>query len=51
MSTVERRLGKYVLQELLGRGGMAEVWKAVDTQLQCSVHKSTGMFSYWLASM
>ena len=34
MSTAPRRLGKYDLQGLLGRGGMAEVWKAFDTQLQ-----------------
>ena len=29
-----RRLGKYELQQRLGHGGMAEVWKALDTQLQ-----------------
>src|SRR5947209_16744871 len=28
------RFGKYELRELLGRGGMAEVWKAFDTQLE-----------------
>ena len=31
--TDPRRLGKYELQERLGRGGMAEVWKAFDTEL------------------
>src|SRR5947209_898321 len=34
MSSGPRRLGKYELQQRLGRGGMAEVWKALDTQLQ-----------------
>src|SRR5436305_14316072 len=34
MSTRPRRLGKYELQERVGRGGMAEVWKGLDTQLQ-----------------
>ncbi len=34
MSTRPRRLGKYELQQRLGHGGMAEVWKALDTQLQ-----------------
>src|SRR2546421_12387079 len=33
MSTAARRFGKYELQELLGYGGMAEVWKAFDTEL------------------
>jgi serine/threonine protein kinase len=33
MNTVPQRLGKYELRERLGRGGMAEVWKAYDTQL------------------
>ena len=28
-----QRLDKYELHERLGRGGMAEVWKALDTQL------------------
>src|SRR5205807_935851 len=37
MSTAERRLGKYELQELLGRGGQGEVWRALDPQLQRSV--------------
>ncbi len=34
MSTDHRRLDRYELQERLGRGGMAEVWRAFDTQLQ-----------------
>src|SRR5258708_12092211 len=34
MSTSPRRLGKYELQQRLGQGSMAEVWKALDTQLQ-----------------
>jgi eukaryotic-like serine/threonine-protein kinase len=34
MSTYPRRLGKYELRERLGQGGMAEVWKGLDTQLQ-----------------
>ncbi|TMD63916.1 MAG: hypothetical protein E6I91_11920 [Chloroflexi bacterium] len=34
MSTHPRRLGKYELKQRLGLGGMAEVWKALDTQLQ-----------------
>ncbi len=34
MSTSPRRLGKYELKKRLGHGGMAEVWKAFDTQLQ-----------------
>src|SRR5713226_8794141 len=35
MSTEQfKRLGKYELQQRLGQGGMAEVWKALDTQFQ-----------------
>src|SRR6266700_4566636 len=34
MSTSPRRLGKYELQQRLGQGSMAEVWKTLDTQLQ-----------------
>src|SRR5438477_1387464 len=34
MSTRSQRLGKYELQQRLGQGGVAEVWKALDTQLQ-----------------
>lgn len=32
--TRSRQLGKYELQTRLGRGGMAEVWKAFDPQLR-----------------
>ena len=34
MSSVPQRLDKYELVERLGQGGAAEVWKALDTQLQ-----------------
>ena len=34
MSTHPQQLDKYELHERLGRGGMAEVWKAFDRQLQ-----------------
>src|SRR6266516_172544 len=34
MSTTPKRLGKYELLERLGHGGVAEVRKAFDTQLQ-----------------
>ena len=37
MTTHPRNLGKYELQQILGRGGMAEVWKAYDTQLRRAV--------------
>ncbi|HXL38345.1 MAG TPA: protein kinase [Ktedonobacteraceae bacterium] len=33
-SSNPQRLGKYELRERLGRGGMAEVWKAFDSQLE-----------------
>jgi serine/threonine protein kinase len=34
MNTNPRQIDKYTLQELLGSGGMAEVWKAWDNQLE-----------------
>ncbi|HZR42247.1 MAG TPA: serine/threonine-protein kinase, partial [Ktedonobacteraceae bacterium] len=34
MSATPKQLGKYELQERLGQGGMAEVWKAFDPQLK-----------------
>jgi eukaryotic-like serine/threonine-protein kinase len=34
MSTSPKHLGKYELQERLGQGGMAEVWKGLDPQLK-----------------
>ncbi len=34
MNTNPQRLGRYELRELVGRGGIAEVWKAVDGQSQ-----------------
>lgn len=34
MSPEPRRLGKYEMQSRLAQGGMGEVWKALDTQLQ-----------------
>jgi len=34
MDTKSGRLGKYEMQQRLAQGGMGEVWKALDTQLQ-----------------
>src|SRR6266567_1954893 len=34
MSTKARNLSKYQLVECIAHGGMGEVWKALDTQLQ-----------------
>jgi serine/threonine protein kinase len=34
MNLSPQHVGKYVLQERLGRGGMGEVWKAFDSQLR-----------------
>src|SRR6266566_4378342 len=34
MSSIPHRLDKYELLERLGQGSSAEVWKALDTQLQ-----------------
>src|SRR5689334_10387015 len=46
MSTPVRYFGKYELRERLGRGGMAEVWKAFDPQLKRFV-----AIKYLLASL
>ncbi len=37
MSTIPRDLGKYELQQLMGRGSAGEVWKGYDTQSHIDV--------------
>src|SRR5947209_10159923 len=37
MNTVPQRLGKYELREHVGRGGIVEVWKALDSETQQQV--------------
>ena len=48
MSIIPRRLGKYELQESLGRGGTAEVTILLAANSRWASHKSPRMFSAWL---